>query len=198
MMACVKGLELIAEMRGDCAVFTPSPARHASTPRSIMADQTRSGRARQSGKAVIIWLIRSPLSARPCTRAACAGMASGWQSRIMMGRCTGTCCASCVRKNAALSLLCCVNLLSVRPRRAGQTIPARVLKSELINRARARRPATSPNTSVRTSTGADRLMKSARKPADHCGITLSTLIVTGVIASRPSNSVSVFRAASLS
>lgn len=59
---------------------------------------------------------------------ACAvDMASGWLNRIMMVRCTGTCCVSCARKNAALSLRCCVNLLSVRTAKSLATIPARAL-----------------------------------------------------------------------
>jgi hypothetical protein len=64
MMACVKGLELIAEMRGDCAVFytITCPSRFHAT--STTADLIRSGPAPLSGRAVIIWLIRSPLSAR--------------------------------------------------------------------------------------------------------------------------------------
>ncbi len=41
MMACVKGLELIAEMRGECAVFYTITCRHAFTQRLTTAGQTR-------------------------------------------------------------------------------------------------------------------------------------------------------------
>jgi hypothetical protein len=62
----------------------------------------------------------------------------------------------------------------------------------LSTRARARRPATSPNTSARTSTGAGWLKKSAKKPADHCGTAPSTS-APGRHCTVSSSSVSVFR-----
>lgn len=125
MMACVKGLELIAEMRGDCAVFYTITCRHASTQPSTTADLIRSGPVPLFGRAVIIWLIRSPLSARPCTRPGCAGTASALQSRTMTAPCTGIFCALCAKKTVVPSPRCCVSSPSVKTARNWAPIPAR-------------------------------------------------------------------------
>lgn len=98
MMACVKGLELIAEMRGDCAVFytITCPSRFHAT--STTAGPTRSGPAKPSDRVVIIWSIHLPHSAKPCTKPGCAGMASALLNLITMAPCTGICCASCAKR----------------------------------------------------------------------------------------------------
>lgn len=176
MMACVKGLELIAEMRGDCAVFytITCPSRFHATPTT--AGPTRSGPAKRSGRAVIIWSIRSPHSAKPCTKPGCAGMACALLSHITTAPCTGICCALCAKKTAAPLLHCCVNSPFVKTAQSWATILAHASSLNSSTRAKARRPATSPNTSARTSTGVDWQKRSAKKPVNHYATAPSTSV----------------------
>ncbi|STU54496.1 bacteriophage replication protein A [Klebsiella pneumoniae subsp. pneumoniae] len=133
MMACVKGLELIAEMRGDCAVFytITCPSRfHATLNNGRPNPKWTSGTVR---RAATIWCIRSPLSARRCTKPGCDGMASALLSHTMTAPCTGTCFASCAKKTASPStaLLRKFAIREDREELGNNTGPR--FKSELIN-----------------------------------------------------------------
>nr|AAA23398.1 unknown [Escherichia coli] len=115
MMACVKGLELIAEMRGDCAVFytITCPSRFHSTLNNGRPNPTwTNATVRQSSDYLVgmFAAFRKAMQPKP----GCAGMACGWLSRTMTVLCTGISCVSCAKKTAAPLLHCCVSLPSVK------------------------------------------------------------------------------------
>ncbi len=164
-------------MRGDCTVFytITCPSRFHATLNN--GRPIRNGPTKRSGRVVIIWSIRSPHSARLCTKPGCAGMASALPNRITTAPYTGICCALCARKTAARSLHCCVNSPFAKTVPSWATIPARASSLNSSTRAKVRLPAISPNTSARTSMGADWRKRSAKKRVNHCATALSTSVL---------------------
>lgn len=127
MMACVKGLELIAEMRGECAVFytITCPSRfHATLNNGRPNPKWTSATVRQSSD----YLVHMFAAFRKAMHK--AGLR--WYGvRVAEPHHDGTVHWHLLcfmrKKTASPSLHCCVNLPSVRTARSWATIPARVL-----------------------------------------------------------------------
>lgn len=96
MMACVKGLELIAEMRGDCAVFytITCPSKYHAT---LMNGKPNPTRDHSTVRRAVITVDMFAAFRKAMHKKSCAGMAYEWRSRITTERFTGTCCALCVK-----------------------------------------------------------------------------------------------------
>lgn len=127
MMACVKGLELIAEMRGDCAVFytITCPSRfHATLNNGRPNPKWTSATVRQSSD----YLVHTFAAFRKAMHK--AGLR--WYGvRVAEPHHDGTVHWHLLcfmrKKTANPSPRCCVNLPSVRTARSWATIPARDL-----------------------------------------------------------------------